>query len=314
MSEQELDVQELDEFKASGEDSEVAEPTNVKAKKRIADKDQGEKAPQSVAGEKGGDLIAAASSGKKAPARKADKSVGESVAEIFEGEDLSEEFKEKAAVIFETVVNEKVSGEISRLEEEFTSKLDEQVKTVTEDLEKKLDSYMDYVVETWMKDNKLAIDRGIRADVAESFIQGLKGLFAEHNIDMPEEQIDTVAEMAEKIEDLEKKLNEQTDVSIELKKKLESAEKEDIFEQVSKDLADTQVEKLRELTAKLEYADLEDFQRKVEIVKENYFSKTEVTEKQDDLDTVDSQDDTRYVDPSVARYAASISKTFRNMR
>jgi len=312
MSEQELDVQELDEFKASGEDSELPEPTNVKAKKRIADKDQGEKTAQSVEGEKGGDLIAAASSGKKAPARKGDKTVGEHVDDIFAGEELSEEFKEKAAVIFETVVNEKVNSELSRLEEEFTSKLDEQVQTVTEDLEKKLDSYMDYVVEEWMKDNKLAVDRGLRADVAESFIGGLKVLFSEHNISMPEEQVDVVAEMAEKIEELEKKLNEQIDASIELSKKLEEADKEDILEQVSKDLADTQAEKLRELTAKLEYADLEDFQRKVGIVKENYFSKTEVTEKQDDLDTVENQDETQYVDPNVARYAQSITKTFRN--
>jgi hypothetical protein len=316
MSEQELDVQ-LDEFKASGEDSEVAEPTAVKAKKRMADKgDAGEKggAVSDGATGKGGDLIDSGKAQKKAPARKADKSMGEHIEDIFSGEDLSEEFKEKAAVIFETVVNQRVDEQVKTLEEEFSTKLDEQVESITEDLTKKIDTYLDYVVEEWMKENKLAVERGIRSEITESFIDGLKGLFAEHRISVPDEEVDLVAEMADKIEELEKKLNEETDSVLELRKQVEEAKKGEVFEEVAEGLADTQVEKLRSLTEGLEYVDLEDYRRKVEIVKENYFSKTEITEEKDDLDPVDSEESTQYVDPNVARYAQSITKTFKNIR
>lgn len=316
MSEQELDVQ-LDEFKASGEDSEVAEPTNVKAKKRMADKsDSGERGGAVVDGAtgKGGDLIDSGKSQKKAPARKADKSMGEHIEDIFSGEDLSEEFKEKAAVIFETVVNEKVESQVKQLEEEFSTKLDEQVEVITEDLTKKMDTYLDYVVGEWVEENKLPIERGIRSEITESFINGLKGLFAEHRISVPDEEVDLVAEMAEKIEELEKKLNEETDSVLTLRKELEEAKKSDVFAEVCEGLADTQVEKLRSLTDGLEHVDLEDYRRKVEIVKENYFNKTEITEEKDELDPVDSEESAKFVDPNVARYAQSITKTFKNIR
>lgn len=316
MSEQELDVQ-LDEFKASGEDSEVAEPTNVKAKKRAADKaDSGEKGGAVADGAtgKGGDLIDSGKAQKKAPARNADKSMGEHIEDIFSGEDLSEEFKEKAAVIFETVVNEKVEIQVKELEEEFSTKLDEQVEVITEDLTKKMDTYLDYVVEEWMEENKLEIERGIRSEITESFINGLRGLFAEHRISVPDEEVDLVAEMADKIEELEKKLNEETDSVLRLHKELEEAKKSDVFDEVCEGLADTQVEKLRSLTEGLEHIDLEDYRRKVEIVKENYFNKTEIAEEKDELDPVDSEESAKFVDPNVARYAQSITKTFKNIR
>lgn len=316
MSEQELEVQELDEFKASGEDSSVMDPTNVSAKKRKADKEGTKDAPQKVsdgATGTGGDMIDQVAT-KKAPARKADKSVGEHIENIFSGEDLSEEFKEKAAVIFETVVNEKVNSEIQRIEEDFDSKFEQHANSLTEDLVSKMDSYLDYVLESWMEENKLAVDRGIRAEVTESFISGLKDLFNEHQINIPEEEVDLVAEMADKVEELEKKLNEETDQVLQLRKELDEAKKEDVFEEVAEGLAETQVEKLRELTEGLEYVDIDDFKRKVEIVKENYFNKTEINEEKDELDPVDSEESTQYVDPNVARYAQSISKTFKNFR
>ena len=315
MSEQELD--QLDEFKASGEDSEVMEPTAVTAKKRKADKATAKDAAGKVSDgvtKTGGDLINDVAT-SKAPSRKADKSMGEAVDEIFEGEDLSEEFKEKATVVFEAVVNEKVQSEVSRLEEEFNSKLDEQVELATEDLTKKVDAYLDYVTEQWMEENKLAVESGIRADIAESFIAGLKELFAEHRIDVPDEEVDLVAEMAEKIEELEGKLNEQVAANIEVSKELDEAKKSDVFEDLSSDLVDTQVEKLRSLTEGLEYADLDDYSRKVKIIKENYFGKTEIAEEVDELDPVNEEaEGTKYIDPQIARYAASISKTFRNIK
>jgi hypothetical protein len=166
-----------------------------------------------------------------------------------------------------------------------------------------------------MEENKIAIERGLRADITESFINGLKELFAEHRIDVPDEEVDLVAEMAEKIEELEGKLNEQIDANIEVSKELDEAKKSDVFEEISEGLADTQTEKLRSLTEGLEYADLEDYSRKVKIIKENYFGKTEIAEEVDELDPVNEEEEgTKYIDPQIARYAASISKTFRNIK
>jgi hypothetical protein len=166
-----------------------------------------------------------------------------------------------------------------------------------------------------MEENKLAVESGIRSDIAESFISGLKELFSEHRIDVPDEEVDLVAEMAEKIEALEANLNEQIDTNIEVTKQLEEAKKSEVFEGLCEGLADTQAEKLRSLTEGLEYVDLEDFTRKVEIIKENYFGKSEVADEVDELDPVNEEaEGTKYIDPQMARYAESISKTFRNIK
>ena len=304
MSDQELD--QLDEFKADGDDSEVMEPTPANAKKRKADKTTAKEAADAV--------DESETKVTKEPTRKADKSMGEAVDEIFGGEELSEEVKERASVLFEAVVLEKVNVEVARLEEEFSSKLDEQAELATEDLTKKVDAYLDYVAEQWMEENKLAVESGIRSDIAESFISGLKELFSEHRIDVPDEEVDLVAEMAEKIEELEKSLNEQIDTNIEVSKELDEAKKSDVFDILSEGLADTQAEKLRSLTEGLEYVDLDDYSRKVEIIKENYFGKSAIVEETDELDPVNEESDTKYVDPQMALYAKSISKTFRNIK
>ena len=309
MSDQELD--QLDELKASdGDESEVMDPIPVNAKKRKADKATAKEAADAEDNDEDDEANVIKASAKK----KAGKSMGEAVDEIFSGEDLSEDFKERAAVLFETVVLEKVNVEVERLEEEFSSKLDEQAELATEDLTKKVDAYLDYVAEQWMEENKLAVESGIRSDIAESFISGLKELFSEHRIDVPDEEVDLVAEMAEKIEALEANLNEQIDTNIEVTKQLEEAKKSEVFEGLCEGLADTQAEKLRSLTEGLEYVDLEDFTRKVEIIKENYFGKSEVADEVDELDPVNEEaEGTKYIDPRMARYAESISKTFRNI-
>tara|TARA_R110000772_G_scaffold65097_4_gene145419 strand:+ start:2025 stop:2972 length:948 start_codon:yes stop_codon:yes gene_type:complete len=315
MSDQELD--QLDELKASGGDeSEVMDPTPVNAKKRKADKATAKEAADAEDNdeddedEEDDEAKVIKASAKK----KAGKSMGEAVDEIFSGEDLSEDFKERAAVLFETVVLEKVNVEVERLEEEFSSKLDEQAELATEDLTKKVDAYLDYVAEQWMEENTLAVESGIRSDIAESFISGLKELFSEHRIDVPDEQVDLVAEMAEKIEALEASLNEQIDTNIEVSKELDEAKKSDVFDTLSEGLAYTQAEKLRSLTEGLEYVDLDDYSRKVEIIKENYFGKSAIVEETDELDPVNEESDTKYVDPQMALYAKSISKTFRNIK
>ena len=312
MSDQELD--QLDELKASGGDeSEVMDPTPVNAKKRKADKATAKEAADAEDNdedEEDDEAKVIKASAKK----KAGKSMDEAVNEIFSGEDLSEDFKERAAVLFETVVLEKVNVEVERLEEEFSSKLDEQAELATEDLTKKVDAYLDYVAEQWMEENTLAVESGIRSDIAESFISGLKELFSEHRIDVPDEQVDLVAEMAEKIEALEASLNEQIDTNIEVSKELDEAKKSDVFGSLCEGIANTQAEKLRSLTEGLEYVDLDDYSRKVEIIKENYFGKSAIVEETDELDPVNEESDTKYVDPQMALYAKSISKTFRNIK
>jgi hypothetical protein len=317
MSDQELD--QLDELKASsGDESEVMDPTPVNAKKRKADKAAAKEAADAEDNdedeEEDEEEDDEAKVIKASAKKKAGKSMDEAVNEIFSGEDLSEEFKGRASVLFEAVVLEKVNVEVARLEEEFSYKLDEQAELATEDLTKKVDAYLDYVAEQWMEENKLAVESGIRSDIAESFISGLKELFSEHRIDVPDEEVDLVAEMAEKIEALEANLNEQIDTNIEVTKQLEEAKKSEVFEGLCEGLADTQAEKLRSLTEGLEYVDLEDFTRKVEIIKENYFGKSEVADEVDELDPVNEEaEGTKYIDPRMARYAESISKTFRNI-
>lgn len=304
----------LDEFKADGEDSSTMDPTNVSAKKRKADqtgtKDSAEKL--SPEGKQNHDGAKA-----KTPARKADKTMKEYVNDIFEGEDLTEEFMDKASVVFESAVLDRVNTEVARLEEELSQSLDEQAEKMVTDLSEKVDSYLSYVIEGWLKENELAIESGIKADIAESFMDGLKTLFAEHSLELPDEQVDLVAEMAESIEELEQKLNEQINIGIELRKELDEAKEEDIFAEVSEGLVETQIEKFKSLTEGLEYTNVDEYKRKIGIIKENYFNgKTVLTEEADELDEVVIGDNTnnKFVDPEIASFAKAISKNVRNSR
>lgn len=310
------ELEQLDEFKASGEDSFVAEPVTPAGgsnKKRSADKSQGDKAPEKLEGEKGGDLIDTVTT-KKAPARRADKGMKESVEEMFAGTDLSEDFKEKATTIFEAAVSAKLNEELALLEEEFNSKLDEQVDSAVSDLVEKVDSYLDYVVEQWMEQNELAIERGIRTEIAESFIEGLRDLFVEHNIAIPEEEVNVVADMAEELEETEAALNESINDLIETRKELEAVKAHVILEDYSKDLTETQAEKLRSLAEGISYDDSAEYDRKIALVKEQYFGgKAVLTESNDEVDPVDISEDTniKAVDPTIAAYAQAISRTHR---
>lgn len=308
------ELEQLDEFKASGENSETADPVTPAGgsnHKRSADKNQGDKAPQKVEGATAGDMLTTAKG--KAPARPADKGMKESVEEMFAGSDLSEDFKEKATTIFEAAVHAKLTEEVARLEEEFTAKLDEEVEVVVNDLVEKVDSYLDYVVEQWMEDNMVAIDRGIRAEIAESFIEGLRDLFTEHNINIPEDDIEVVADMAEELEANEAALNEVINESIELRKELESMKATAILEGFAKGLTDTQAEKLRTLAEGVSFSDSSEYERKVHIIKEQYFGgKAVLAESKDGIDPVElTESATIKSDPSVAAYAQAISRTIR---
>jgi hypothetical protein len=309
MSEKELD--QLDEFKADGEDSSTADPVTGAGgavKKRKADKagaaekadniEDDVKTPQGTAG-------------KVSPKRPADKGMKESVEEMFAGADLSEDFKEKATVVFEAAVNAKLQEEVARIEEQFEAKLDEEVEVAISDIVEKVDTYLDYVVEQWMEDNKVAIERGIRSEIAESFIEGLKDLFVEHNINLPEEEVDVIADMAEQLEATEAKLDAAINESIELKKALTESKKAEILESYTKDLTETQAEKFRALTEGIEYSDLDELSRKVKIINEQYFgTKTVLSESLSEIDPIEEAT-TQSIDPAMAAYANAISKTIR---
>ena len=250
--------------------------------------------------------------GKVSPKRPADKGMKESVEEMFAGADLSEDFKEKATVVFEAAVHAKLTEEVARLEEQFEAQLDEQVETAVSELVEKVDTYLDYVVENWMEENRVAIDRGIRAEIAESFIDGLRDLFVEHNINIPEEEVNVVADMAEQLEATEAKLNESINEAIELRAKLEESAVEKMVESYSKGLTETQAEKLSTLAEGIEFSNVEEFEKKLKIVKENYFGgKAVLSEGLDSLDPIENETQSVKHDPSVSAYVDAISRSLR---
>ena len=225
--------------------------------------------------------------------------------------DLSEEFKQKAATIFETAIKAKVKEESQRLQGEYETKLKEDTETQKAELVEKVDSYLNYVVEEWMQENKIAIERGIKGEIAEDFIGGLKKLFEDHYIDVPDEKYNVLEDQASKIEDLEKKLNEEIEKNVELNKSNGELKREDIAKAVSADLTDIEKEKFNKLAEEVEYSNEEDFTTKVKTIKESYFGKKEA--KSNDIDDVAVSDGST-VEPadltnSMAAYSAAISKT-----
>ena len=196
------------------------------------------------------------------------------LAAIVEGEaTLSEEFKKKTSVIFEAAVKSKLSEEITRLEENYAVELAEEVETIKTDLVGKVDSYLNYVVETWMEDNKIAIQNGLRTEVAESFMNNMRDLFVESYIEVPEAKVDLVDELAGQVEELEERLNNTTGDAISLAEELETYKRNTIIAEASRDLADTQAEKLKGLLESVDFENEESFVAKVNTVKESYFSK-----------------------------------------
>ena len=220
--------------------------------------------------------------------------VKDDVEALVQGEDgLSEEFKQKAATIFEAAVGVKVVEEVTnRIEEyqkQFKDENAEQNSNFQQELTEKVDGYLNYVVEEWMKENELAIERGIRTELVEDFMSGLKTLFTEHYIDIPEEKVDMVDDLFTKVEDLEKQLSEEIDRGVELQQELSSFKKDDVVRKVTQDLADTEAEKVTKLAEGIEYENDEQYSEKLNVLKENYFPKTEavtseITEKDESLE------------------------------
>ena len=190
---------------------------------------------------------------------------------------LSEEFKSKAETIFEAAIKSKLSEEIDRLEAKYEEELSEEIESTKSEMVEKVDSYLNYVVEQWMEDNRVAIQSGLRAEIAENFMTGLKGLFEESYIEVPESKVDLVDDLADTVEELEESLNATTAKAIELSEELEVYKRDSIIRESARGLAETQVEKLKSLVEDVEFEDEETFAQKVDTVKKSYFNK-EVTE------------------------------------
>ena len=225
---------------------------------------------------------------------------------------LSDEFKEKTATIFEAAIKSKLSEEIDRLEEKYNEELEAEVASTKEGLVEKVDSYLNYVVEQWLEDNKLAVQNGLRTEIAENFMNSLKDLFTESYIEVPESKVDLVDDLAEQVEELETQLNTSTANAIEMTEKLETLQREKIINEASRDLADTQVEKLKSLVAEVEFNDEETFAKKVATVKESYFNKTKKIAESADFDAVDDDENTVEVAGSMAQYITALNRTSKN--
>lgn len=229
---------------------------------------------------------------------------------LVKDEDLSEEFKTKAATIFEAALNSKVKEAKKKMHAGYEEKLKEESEKAKSELVEKVDSYLAYVVEEWMKENELALERGIKGEIAEDFISGMKKLFEEHYISVPDEKYDVLEDQASKIDSLEKKLNEEIEKNVELTKANSEKTKTQIVAEMSEDLADTAKEKFNKLAEEVEYSNETDFRAKISTIKESYFgAKKEVSSDIDDVAVGDSVGETIDLSKSMAAYTAAITKT-----
>ena len=197
--------------------------------------------------------------------------MSEHVEALLAGEELSEEFKEKAKTIFEAAVKSKVEEEIARIEEAYAETLDEQVAQIQEELSSNVDDYLNYVVEQWVSENEVAIEAGLRSELTEEFISGLRNLFSEHYIDIPEEKISVIEEMSEKVAELEEKLNEEIERNVTMTKAINESKQYEILVDACEGLTDTQAEKMKSLAEGINFSSAAEFAQKINIIKENYF-------------------------------------------
>ena len=291
----------LEEAKATGEDAESADavtPEGGNIKKR-KDKKGGETKADDVEDD------------VKTPQGTNTAGLSEAVDRLFEGTEFSEEFKSSAVAVFEAAVHESVLAETATLEEKFESDLQEQVDATVEELVEKVDQYLDYVVENWMSENQATVESNIKVEVAESLLDGIKGLVSEHNLEIDQTQIDHAAELEIKLEEASIKYNEVVEQVIELKESKSQAENEIAFKTVSEELTDTQAEKLRVLSEGISFDTVEDYSKKLEAIKANYFAEaaTTVAEEETDLLQEETTEDAAPVlDASMQSYAQSLSR------
>lgn len=344
----------LDEFKASGGDpSEVPDPKDSGKSARGADsKTPGEAAPKTkigminamvdkMRGVKKDELTAAyhemvkklegaheddeegdddeqEESVKIASKKitKEDIDVSQDMDAIFNSEDeLTEDFKTKATVIFETAVISKVNEVLAKISDSQESDLAEEKEKIAEELSTKLDDYLDYVVGSWVEENKIAIERGIRGQISEDFLSGLKALFTEHYVEIPEEKVDVVEELVSKVDDLESDLKEQTENNIALNKQIKDFECQQTFDSCTSGLTESEIEKFRDLATNVEFEDQDDYRSKINIIKENYFKQSSEdlsSEVNIDVDSPIEEDQTdEGTDPTMSAYVNTLTRSLK---
>ena len=237
--------------------------------------------------------------------------VQDDVEALVSGEEgLSEEFKKKASTIFEAAVHAKVVDEVNKRMEEQAKEVDASKDEFQKELTEKVDGYLTYVVEEWMKENELAIERGIRSELVEDFMSGLKTLFTEHYIDLPEEKVDMVDDLFTKVEELETSLDEEINRGVELQKELAQFKKDDAVKQATKDLADADSEKIAKLAEGIEFENTEQYVEKLNVLKESYFPKSEavtseITETDENIEVPEEKQE---LDESMQHYTSAIRR------
>ena len=285
---------------------EVAEKDKEKEVKEVADKDDEKKKEVSEVADKEKE----AKKEMTAKDKVKDMDMKEDVAALTDGEDLSEEFKQKASTIFEAAVKAKLVEEIEKLEGEYESKVAEKVEETKSEIVEKVDAYLNYVVEEWMKENELAIEKGLRNEITEDFIGGLKSLFESHYINVPQEKYDVIESQAAEIEKLKEEVNQTIEKNVELNQAIGQHVRQDIINDVSSDLAETESEKLKGLAESIEYKDAESFRTSVETLKNSYFPKAKASETESN--EVAEQNAGADLSESMAAYTAAISKSKKN--
>jgi len=272
--------------------------------KEVADKDDEKKKEVSEVADKEKEV-------KKETAKDKvkDMDMKEDVAALTEGEDLSEEFKAKAATIFEASIKAKLVEEIENLESEYETKVNEKVEETKSEIVEKVDAYLNYVVEEWMKENELAIEKGLRAEITEDFIGGLKSLFESHYINVPQEKYDVIEAQTAEIEKLKEEVNSTIEKNVELNQAIGQHVRTDIINDVTSDLAETETEKLKGLAEGIEYKDAESFRASVETLKNSYYPKAKASDTESNEV---AENNAGSMNESMAAYTAAISKSKKN--
>ena len=233
--------------------------------------------------------------------------VKEDIDELFQGQELSEEFKEKASTLFEAAVSIRVDIEKVKIEEEYENNLTEEVGVLVD----RLDQYLDYSIENWLEENKIAVEKSIRSEIAEEFLAKLHDLFIESNINVPEERLDIVAEMSDTLDKLQSKLDESVNTQIQLQNLIDTAEKETVFDEMSDGMIVTHAEKLRVLSEGIDFTDAESYRKKIGVIKEKYFAKSKTTTNIITEEVAEADEPKKVVPAGMVGYVSAISKSVK---
>jgi len=240
--------------------------------------------------------------------KKEEIDLSDDVKALIGDENLTEEFKDRAKTIFEAAVKVRINEAVEKMEAEYADKLSAEVDAVKGEIVEKVDSYLNYVVEEWLKQNEIAIERGIKGEIAEDFIAGLKKLFEDHYINVPDEKFDVLEDQAKQIDELKSKLNEQVEKNVELNTQVGSLKRQDIVDEVGSDLTDTNKEKFNKLAEEVEYSNSEEFKKKISTIKESYFKKVNEISSKNEIDNV-SDESSPELNSVMEAYTSIMSKT-----